>query len=118
MASDLCQTWVAWQCGQRTELPVSTDRRNDSGSIDIPVLTGLPVVGHVIEIAPTLASTSRPVHQTTCPSARATAMSPIATRTEGGDAAIAHLAQDARGAPGSLASSSRDGIHPIDVLTK
>ena len=54
MASDLCQTWVVWQCGHRTELPVSTDRRNDSGSIDIPVLTGSPVVGHVIEIAATL----------------------------------------------------------------
>jgi len=44
---------VAWQWGHRTELPVSTDRWKDSGSIDMPVLTGLPVVGHVIEIAPT-----------------------------------------------------------------
>ena len=53
IASDLCQMCVVWQWGHRTELPVSTDRWKDSGSIDMPVLTGLPVVGHVIEIAPT-----------------------------------------------------------------
>ena len=54
MASPFDQMCVTPQCGHFTEFPVSTDRRNDSGSIVIPVLTGLPVVGHVIEIAPTV----------------------------------------------------------------
>ena len=53
IASDFCQMCVVWQCGHRTVLPVSTDRWKDSGSIVMPVLTGLPVVGHVIEIAAT-----------------------------------------------------------------
>jgi len=41
--------------GHFTELPVS-DRSNDSRSIVMPVLTGSPVVGHVIEIELTRSS--------------------------------------------------------------
>ena len=52
IGSSLDQMWVAPQCGRFTELPVSTDRRNTAASVDIPALTGSPVAGHLIEIAP------------------------------------------------------------------
>jgi len=47
------------QCGHFTELPVSTDRWNEAGSMDMPVLTTWPVFGHLIEIAPVAGSSPR-----------------------------------------------------------